>query len=241
MMTVQQAHEVAAMVGEGLWHRWPVPPDPGDLSRRLASRRAELRLSLDQVARRAGLESRYLEYLEHFAGHVDPATLRRLAAALDTTPAALLGAGLEAPAGRDGAAVCWQQGGQLEKLSRAECYQLLGPRGIGRIAFANASGLMVLPVNYAVMPANIVIRTDSGSVIGMHGDGPVSLEADQFDLNLGQGWNVLVRGDAHRVLQPGELRRLRAECDLRPWPSGKHDLFITIVPTSLSGRRIRSQ
>ncbi|HEY5015629.1 MAG TPA: pyridoxamine 5'-phosphate oxidase family protein, partial [Streptosporangiaceae bacterium] len=72
-------------------------------------------------------------------------------------------------------------------------------------------------------------------------DGPVSFEADHFDLELGQGWSVLVRGEAHRVLQPGELRHLHEDFDLRPWPSGEHDLFIRIVPAQLTGRRIRSQ
>ena len=47
---------------------WPSPPDPGDLSRRLATRRAELRLSLSQVAERAAVNRRYLEYLENFPG-----------------------------------------------------------------------------------------------------------------------------------------------------------------------------
>jgi hypothetical protein len=79
VMTLHQAQDVTAEVREGTW-QWPVPPDPGDLSRRLASRRAELRLSLAQVATRAGLDPRYLAYLEHFAGHPDAATLRQLAA-----------------------------------------------------------------------------------------------------------------------------------------------------------------
>ena len=100
---------------------------------------------------------------------------------------------------------------------------------------------MVLPVNYAVSGGTIVIRTGDGSLIAGNADGPVSFEADHFDLELGQGWSVLVRGDAHRVLQPGELSHLREECDLRPWPSGEHDLFIRIVPTQFTGRRIRSQ
>ena len=34
--------------------RWPSPPDPGDLSKRVTQRRAELHLSLTQVAARAG-------------------------------------------------------------------------------------------------------------------------------------------------------------------------------------------
>jgi hypothetical protein len=52
---------------------------------------------------------------------------------------------------------------------------------------------------------------------------------------------VLVRGRAHRVLEPRELRHLREGCDLRPWPAGEHDLYVKIVPAHISGRRIRSQ
>lgn len=239
-MTVNQAYGVTGEAGQGRW-RWPVPPDPSDLSRRLAARRAELRLSLGQVASRAGVDPRYLAYLENFPGQPGAATLRQLAAALRTTSAALLGAGYEASPGRNPGSACWGSTGQLERLSQAECHQLLAPRGLGRIAFAIASGLMVLPVNYAVAGGTIVIRTGVGSLIAGHSDGPVSFEADHFDLELGQGWSVLVLGDAHRVLQPDELRHLREECDLRPWPGGEHDLFVRIVPTKLTGRRIRSQ
>lgn len=239
-MTVNQVHSATAGAGQSP-SRWPAPPDPGDLSRRLAARRAELGLSLSQVASRARVEQRYLEYLENFPGHPDAATLRQLAAALHTTSGFLLGGGQEASPGRDLREACWSSAGLVERLAPGECYRLLVPRGIGRIAFATASGLTVLPVNYAVTDGSIVIRTGSGSVIAAHGNGPVSFEADHFDLELGQGWSVLVRGDAHRVLQPGELQHLRAGCDLRPWPAGEHDLFIRIVPNQLTGRRIRSQ
>jgi hypothetical protein len=83
-----------------------------------------------------------------------------------------------------------------------------------------------------------VIRTGSGSLIGAHGDGPFSFEADHFDLELGQGWSVLVRGEAHRVLQPNELRKLREGCDLRPWAAGEHDLFVRIVPSQITGHHV---
>ena len=239
-MTVNQAHDTTARAAEGPW-RWPVPRDPGDLSRRLASRRVGLGLSLSQVAWRARVEPRYLAYLENFPGQPGAATLRQLAAALHTTSAALLGAGQEAAPGRDSAEACWGSAGQVERMVPAECYRLLGLRGVGRIAFGTASGLVVVPVNYAVTDATVVMRTGSGSLIGVHGDGPVSFEADHFDLELGQGWSVLIRGEAHRVLQPGELRRLREECDLRPWPAGEHDLFVRIVPNHITGRRVRSQ
>ena len=214
---------------------WPSPPDPGDLSRRLAARRAELRLSLSQVAERATVNRRYLEYLENFPGQPDAGTLRRLAAALRTTPAALLGAGGGPPGRRPGPA------GRLEPLSLADCHRLLAPGGLGRLAFSTVSGLMVLPVNYLLAAGTIVLRTGTGSLIAAHGDGPVSFETDHLDETLGSGWSVLVRGQAHRVLQPGELRHLREACDLRPWPAGEHDLYVKIVPAHISGRRIRPQ
>jgi nitroimidazol reductase NimA-like FMN-containing flavoprotein (pyridoxamine 5'-phosphate oxidase superfamily) len=239
VMTVNRAPSATVEAGKE-WRRWPARPDPGDLSRRLAARRAELRLTLTQVASRAGVELRYLEYLENFPSHPDAATLRQLSVALRTTSAVLLGAGHEASLGADPGAACWGEAGHLERLSQAECHKLLAPRGLGRVAFTTA-GLVILPVNYAVTDGTIVIRTGSGSLIAGHGDGPVSFEADHFDLELGQGWSVLVRGDAHRVLQPDELRHLSETCDLRPWPSGEHDLFVRIVPTQLTGRRIRSQ
>jgi nitroimidazol reductase NimA-like FMN-containing flavoprotein (pyridoxamine 5'-phosphate oxidase superfamily) len=239
-MTVHEVSEAPAWTGDDAG-TWPTRPDPGDLSRRLAARRAELRLSLSQVAARARIDLRYLEYLENFPGQPGSATLRQLAAALRTTSAALLGAGQETSPGHDTDAACWGSAGLVERLTLAECRRLLEPRGIGRIAFATASGLMVLPVNYAMAGGTIVVRTGSGSLIAMHGDGAVSFEVDHFDLELNQGWSVLVRGDAHRVLQSGERRNLSEACRLQPWPAGEHELFIRIVPNHLSGRRIRSQ
>ena len=125
-MTVSLARETTGGTARNPYD-WPSPPDPGDLSRRLAARRAELRLSLSQVAERAAVNRRYLEYLESFPGQPDAGTLRRLAAALRTTPAALLGAGGDAPPGRRPGPV-----GQLEPLSLGECHRLLAPGGLGR-------------------------------------------------------------------------------------------------------------
>jgi hypothetical protein len=183
----------------------------------------------------AGASVEDLAYLENFPGHPDAATLRQLAAALRTTSAALPGAGQEASPGRDPKGACWGSAGLVEHLVPAE-YRLLGPRGVGRIAFETASGLAVLPMNYVAADGTIVIQTGSGSMIGARGDGPVSFEADHFDLELGQGWSMLVRGDAHRVLQPAELQHLREGCDLRPWPTVSPPL----CGARLSGERTAS-
>ena len=231
-MTVRLEH--VQRTAEHLPPQWPSPADPGDLSKRIARRRAELRLSVAQVAARAVVSTRYLEYLERYPAMPRPATLRALAAALRTTPAALLGAGGQAPPGRTPLA----GSPALESLTPAECRRLIEPGGIGRIAVVTASGLMVLPVNYVMVANTIVLRTGSGTLIAAHAADDVTFQVDHIDDALGQGWSVLVRGPAHRVAQPGELRHLREHTALTPWAGGDREVYVRIVPVHVSGRRV---
>src|SRR5689334_23054168 len=200
-------------------HGWPSPPDPGDLSRRVAQRRAELHLSQAQVAARAGVSLRYLEYLERYPARPAPAALRQLAAALQTTPAALLGAGANVPPGRHRQADMRF----ITKLMPAECRRLITPGGVGRIAFSTGCGPVVVPVNFAVLDYTIVVRTAGGTVIDGHAGEVAALEVDHIDQALCQGWSVLVRGPAHRVVLPAELRRLQEDAPVWPWAGGERE------------------
>ena len=216
---------------------WPSPPDPGDLSKRIAKRRAELGLSTAQVAVRARMSLRYLEYLERYPARPTPAKLRQLAAALQTTPAALLGAGAGFPPGHCRPADLRV----ISKLMPAECRRLIAPGGVGRIAFGTLSGPVVLPVNFAVLADTIVIRTAEGTIIEGHADEKVALEVDHIDEALRQGWSVLVRGQAHRVMHPAELHRLQEDAVVWPWPGGEREVYVRIVPSEITGRRIEIQ
>src|SRR5215472_5623982 len=122
-------------------HGWPSPPDPGDLSRRVAQRRAELRLSQAQVAARAGLSLRYLEYLERYPARPGAAAFRRLAAGANVPPGQCRPPGLRV----------------VSKLTSAECRRLIAPGGIGRIALGTLSGPVVVPVNFAVLADTVVV------------------------------------------------------------------------------------
>jgi len=222
---------------QGEEQRWPSPPDPGDLSKRVALRRAELRLSQAQVAARAGMSLRYVQYLERYPAGPGPAVLRQLAAALQTTPAALLGAGAEVPPGRGlgaGKPV-------MNKLTPAECRRLIAPGGVGRIAFNTATGPVVYPVNFAVVADTVVIRTGEGTVLEGHADEQVALEVDHIDEALCQGWSVLVRGQAHRVAHPAELWHLREDAVVWPWADGAREVYLRIVPAKVTGRRIETR
>ena len=234
-MSVSYAPERESEESHEEW-AWPSPPDPGDLSKRIARRRADLRLSRAQLAARTGLSLRYLEYLERYPARPGGTVLRTLAAALQTTPAALLGAGAQVPPAPGRSA----RPPVVTKLLPAECRRLIAPGGIGRIAFGTASGPVVLPVNFAVLAGTIVVRTSEGGMIEGHAGDQVAFEVDHIDEALGQGWSVLVRGPAHRVAHPAELQHVQRDTALWPWPGGDRDVYVRIIPDRVTGRRIEN-
>jgi hypothetical protein len=129
----------------------------------------------------------------------------------------------------------------MQRLTTAECWTLIAPGGIGRIGFGTPSGPVILPVNYVVVAGAIVLRTRRGTLIEGHAYEKVAFEVDHMDDALRQGWSVLVSGQAHAVLQPTELRRLRAEVALLPWPTGQREVWIRVVPVKITGRKMDCQ
>ena len=209
-----------------------LPPagEPGDLGKRVSRRRQDLKLSRRQLAELAGVSVPYLEHLETHPALPTQAALRRLAAALQTTPETLLGAG----PGRGGAS------GRpvLQTLTAAECYDLLSPGGVGRVAFTTADGPVVVPVNYAMAGQTVIFRTAPDTLLAGYLDGPAGFEVDRLDEALSQGWSVLVTGRAARVTSEADVRRLEQHTDIRPWAGGARDVYVRIIPRKITGRRI---
>jgi len=203
----------------------------------VARRRAELGLSKAQVAARAGMSLRYLEYVERYPARPDAVALRRLAVALQTTPGVLLGAKAQAPP----AYSRMDRPPVIDKLMPAECRRLIAAGGIGRIAFGTVSGPVVFPVNFAVVAGTIVIRTGEGTMIAGHADERVAFEVDHIDEALCQGWSVLVRGQAHRVAHPAELEHMQQDAAIWPWPGDDRDVYVRVIPDTITGRRIESR
>jgi transcriptional regulator with XRE-family HTH domain len=132
----------------------------GDLGRRLATRRAQLGLSREETATKAGIAPGYLKHLEENPGATpNRGTLLSLAAALETTVPELTGAATDLPPGLERAA----RAPELTELSADECRALLGTHGVGRIAVTTESGPGIVPVNYSVTDGAIVFRTASGT------------------------------------------------------------------------------
>jgi nitroimidazol reductase NimA-like FMN-containing flavoprotein (pyridoxamine 5'-phosphate oxidase superfamily) len=132
-----------------------------------------------------------------------------------------------------------------ERLSEAECLKLISPGGVGRLAYYGRFGLSVLPVNYKLHQGTIVFRTthdsptDEDLRTGIRGaEFKVAFEIDDINAAAREGWSVLIQGSAHHVESDTE-RASVLEAGVEPWAGGTRELFLRIVPTRITGRRVR--
>ena len=125
-----------------------------------------------------------------------------------------------------------------QELSKSECFGLLARVRVGRVAFVDDLGPMVMPVNFVLDRHMVVFRTDGGTKLDAAVRGSrVAFEIDGTDEAARAGWSVVVRGEAVEVTDPAELARLR-RLPLRPWAPGAKTHYVRILPAVLTGRRI---
>ena len=135
--------------------------------------------------------------------------------------------------------------GSVDELSEDECRILISPGGVGRIAYSGRFGLTVLPVNYQVFEDTIVFRTAQDSPMGedlrsgiANAEYKVAFEIDELANSERTGWSVLLQGAAHHVDTDTERGSVRAS-GVEPWAGGTKEHYIRIVPSRITGRRIR--
>jgi nitroimidazol reductase NimA-like FMN-containing flavoprotein (pyridoxamine 5'-phosphate oxidase superfamily) len=131
----------------------------------------------------------------------------------------------------------------IEELDEDQCLNLISGGGIGRIAYTSRFGPAVLPVNYALQGAAVVFRTAANGPLDedlrtgiTDADYKVAFEIDSIDLATQQGWSVLIQGPAHHVTS-AEEDAVR-EAGVEPWVPGPRELFVQIVPSRITGRRV---
>ena len=117
-------------------------------------------------------------------------------------------------------------------LSPQECRQLLAGHDLGRVAWASAEGIVVLPVSYVLVRERIVFRTAPGTLLaGLVDPQPVGFEIDDLDPETQTGWSVLVQGSSGPG-EPGE------GSETRPWAAGDRRVTVVIEPQVYAGRAI---
>jgi nitroimidazol reductase NimA-like FMN-containing flavoprotein (pyridoxamine 5'-phosphate oxidase superfamily) len=133
----------------------------------------------------------------------------------------------------------------VEAMDEAECLRLMTGQDVGRIAYTGRFGLTVMPVNYRLHEGSIVFRTGQDSAMtedlrtgSPHAEYQVAFEVDAFSSGMREGWSVLIHGPAHHVTSDEE-RAAVAESRVAPWTGGSKEQFMRILPTRITGRRIR--
>jgi hypothetical protein len=107
--------------------------------------------------------------------------------------------------------------------------------------FHEPRGPVALPVNFRVLGDDVVFCTaPSAALIQSLGYERVSFEIDHIDEALGEGWSVLISGDAHAISDTAE-RQLAQALGVTPWAGGDRDVYVRIVPSEVTGRRIRRE
>ena len=126
----------------------------------------------------------------------------------------------------------------LEILESDECMRLLRTQAMGRITLSSGALPVVLPVNFAVLKDQIVIRTRRGTTLAAATRSAiVAFEVDHFDQETGEGWSVMVQGVAREVQGTVLLEEAKV-APLARWldPTGSRHVAISI--DLISGRRV---
>jgi uncharacterized protein len=126
----------------------------------------------------------------------------------------------------------------LEVLTYDECLRLLGSRSVGRIAFVDAGTPIIVPVNYLLDGASVLIRSAPGSKLDTADRArPLAFEIDDHDPSTRTGWSVLITGVADPV---DEEEAIRYDRKLDAWALGdRQDVaLLRLQADSVSGRRI---
>lgn len=128
--------------------------------------------------------------------------------------------------------------GGLEVMSREECLALLVTVPVGRLGVSIEALPAILPVNFALLHGQIVIRSVPGTKLDASvAQAVVAFEADAWDPAGGWGWSVLVRGRGSEITDPDDLAEAK-RLPLRAWAlKDAASRFLRIETTMVSGRR----
>jgi nitroimidazol reductase NimA-like FMN-containing flavoprotein (pyridoxamine 5'-phosphate oxidase superfamily) len=104
---------------------------------------------------------------------------------------------------------------------------------VGRLAWTGQHGPTVIPVNFTVTGAEVLLRTTAYSELAREcDDSPVAFEVDDVDASTRSGWSVLMRGRGHLEYGPSG----DAEPDV--WVPGPRHLRLRIDVKEVTESRI---
>lgn len=130
--------------------------------------------------------------------------------------------------------------GVIEELGRQECLALLATQRLGRLGVVVDGVPLVLPMQFALDDEIVVLQTNQGAK-SLHAPlTSVSFEVDHVDWEQGVGWSVLIQGIGEDISTAIDDRSEdRRSLAVHSWAPPPADRWLTIVPRTITGRRIR--
>jgi nitroimidazol reductase NimA-like FMN-containing flavoprotein (pyridoxamine 5'-phosphate oxidase superfamily) len=127
------------------------------------------------------------------------------------------------------------------ELTYGECHQRLASTSTGRVGWSVGTVQYILPVSYAMHVGKVVFRTSPyGALAHLQRPTNVAFEIDAVD-DAGAGWSVVVQGRARAVVMNTKLSALWDRADIVPWAPLTPNVFVSITPQTVSGRRVQAQ
>ncbi len=128
----------------------------------------------------------------------------------------------------------------ITELSELECYDLLVTTTVGRVAFVNAEGQQLLPLNFVLVDGVVYFRTLVDGVLAELASGmpDAAFGVDYHGVTTRDGWSVTIVGATSVVDDPETLDQVSNHSRLRPWVPGERLLIIQLIPRAITGRRV---
>lgn len=130
---------------------------------------------------------------------------------------------------------------RLTDLDASSCLELLRMLDVGRVAWMDAAGqIVIMPVNFAFDGADIIVRTASQSLCAAVTAGSrFSFQGDDVEASVRGGWAVLAAAAVEEVTDPAEVQRLRPL--VSPWRDSRAPTVLRLRLSNVTGRRLLPQ
>jgi uncharacterized protein len=123
---------------------------------------------------------------------------------------------------------------ELLELDAGEAWTKLQGRSIGRLAVSSGGQPGIFPVNYLASEHSILIRTAVGTKLAIIAANElVAFEVDE--VSPSEAWSVVVKGIAHQLGDEAAIEEAR-KSPLWTWAPMSTDVFVSILPTEVTGR-----
>jgi nitroimidazol reductase NimA-like FMN-containing flavoprotein (pyridoxamine 5'-phosphate oxidase superfamily) len=122
-------------------------------------------------------------------------------------------------------------------LTDTACWELLSQARVGRLAWADADGhIMIVPVNFGLNRHTVIIRTGETRLLGAaRAARRCAFQAEDLEPGLRSGWTVLVDGTLTEMEDEDTAARLGQLVD--PWLREPRPHVLVLAATQVTVNR----